>query len=452
MLKGREYINFGSNDYLGLAADPRLAAAAIAAIEQQGVGSGASPLINGHCEAHCRLEARLAEFEGTEAAVVFPSGFAANLGTVAALVGQGDLVLCDAKNHASLWDGCRLSRADVRVYPHGHVGWLDRILSRATKYRRRLIVTDSLFSMDGDLAPLQELVEVAQRHGAMLLVDEAHATGVLGNLGRGAAELLRVEHGVTVRIGTLSKALGCAGGFVAGSRSLVDWLVNRARPYIYSTAGSPAVVAAATAAVDIVVQEPLRRRTLLGEAASLRDALVQQGWSVGRSASQIIPVIVGEPELAVELSARLRKQGMWVPAIRPPTVPEGEACLRISLTWGHTEEMNARLVKAMGKAAETARTPVAGGRDPRRAHLARADTVEAVSTESLLGGVENMHWIQWTTMAGPSQIHLTVNGRVTLCSKPISHSLTLDTQTRPRNDKQVCKFCKKAEEEGRRYQ
>ena len=452
VLDHQELVNFGSNDYLGLAADPRLAAAGIAAIEQQGVGSGASPLISGRDKVHRRLEIRLAKFEGTEAALVFPSGFAANLGTISALVGPGDVVFSDAKNHASLWDGCRLSRADVRVYPHGDAEQLDRLLSRLTKYRRRLIVTDGLFSMDGDVAPLCELADVAQRHEAMLLVDEAHATGVLGNVGRGAADLLRVEHRVTVRIGTLSKALGCSGGFVAGSHSLIDWLVNRARPYIYSTAAPCAIAAAAIAALDIVKLEPQRRRELLARAETLRRMLARQGWSLGRSTSQIVPVIVGEPERAVELSAWLRSRGLLVPAIRPPTVPEGEACLRISLTCGHTEEMIEQLVEAMQAAAESTRQAVTGDQLSLSADFARADEVEAGSTRSSLVGAGNMHWIQWIATSGPSQIHATLNGRVTLCSKPVPHSLALDTPTMPHGGKGICQFCRKAEEEGRRYQ
>ena len=343
----RDLVNFGSNDYLGLAADPRLAAAAIAAIEAEGVGSGASPLVTGRGPAHARLERRLAEFEAAEAALLFPSGFAANLGALAALAGPGDVVFADAKNHASLWDGCRLSRADVRAYPHGDWRQLEPLLIRAATYRRRLIVTDGLFSMDGDLAPLVELADLADRHHAMLLVDEAHATGVFGEHGRGVAEHLGVEGRVPVRVGTLSKALGCSGGFVAGSRQLVEWLVNRARPYIYSTAGPPAIAAAAIAALDIVASEPHRRRELLVRADRLRHALAGQGWNVGRSASQILQILVGQPQRAVELATFLRTRGLLVPAIRPPTVPEGEACLRISLSWGHTEPMLEGLVEAM---------------------------------------------------------------------------------------------------------
>jgi 8-amino-7-oxononanoate synthase len=322
-------------------------AAAAEAATRHGWGSGASPLISGHDLCHRRLERALAEFEGTEAALLFPSGFAANAGTIAALVGPGDVVLTDRKNHASLLDGCRLSRADVRPYPHADCGRLEKLLERSGHYRRRLIVTDGLFSMDGDLAPLDGLVELACRYDAMLMVDEAHATGVFGPQGRGTAEHLGVEDRVDVRVGTLSKALGCVGGFVAGSQVLIEWLLNRARPYVFSTAPPAAMAAAAAAALEIVLGEPGRRERLLEQAAELRDTLAREGWDTGRSASQIIPIIVGGPDRAVQLAARLRDRGFFVPAIRPPTVPEGEACLRISLTVGHTAEMIAGLVDAL---------------------------------------------------------------------------------------------------------
>jgi 8-amino-7-oxononanoate synthase len=350
-IDGQELVNFGSNDYLALAADPRLAAAAAEAARLEGWGSGASPLILGNGHFHQRLTQRLAEFEQAEAAVVFPSGFAANAGSIAALVGPGDVVYTDRNNHASLLDGCRLSRADVRVYPHGDCRHLERLLTRSG-YRRRLIVTDSLFSMDGDLAPLGELADLADRHGAMLMIDEAHATGVFGPGGRGVAEHLGVADRIPIRIGTLSKALGSAGGFVVGSRMLCDWLINRARPYIFSTASPPAIAAASIAALDIVEQEPQRRQLLLSRAADLRACLADCGWDIGRSQSQIIPVIVGQPERAIHLSATLRRRGLFVPAIRPPTVPDGQCCLRISLTHGHTAAMVESLVEGLGLAGE----------------------------------------------------------------------------------------------------
>lgn len=353
---GRELVNFAANDYLGLAADPRLAHAALEATRNHGWGSGASPLITGHSRNHDLLEQQLAAFEGTEAALVFPSGFAANAGTIAALAGPGDVVFSDRLNHASLWDGCRLSRADVRAYPHGDLNRLERLLRRSTDHRRRLIVSDSLFSMDGDCAALADLADLAERFDAMLLVDEAHATGVFGPFGRGVGEEAGVEGRIPVRVGTLSKALGCVGGFVAGSRTLIEWLVNRARPYIFSTAGPSANAAAAIAALRIVREEPQRRMTLLARAAALRKALAAQGWNLGTTSSQIIPVIVGEPDRAVALAAGLRAEGLFVPAIRPPTVPDGTARLRISLSHSHSPSQIARLVDALGEFAEGSRS------------------------------------------------------------------------------------------------
>ena len=347
VLNGRTLVNFGSNDYLNLAADPRLIRAAVDAVSQEGFGSGASPLISGHGQTHQLLEERLARFEGTEAALVFSSGFAANSGTIAALVSSGHVVFTDRKNHASLLDGCRLSRADVKVYPHGDLGRLDDLLGRHADRERRLIVTDSLFSMDGDLAPLAELTDLAERYKAILMIDEAHATGIFGRYGRGVAEYLNVGDRIDVKVGTLSKALGSVGGYVCGSRSLIDWLTNRARPYVFSTAGPAVASAAAAAALDIVRDEPHRRRELLSRAAQFRETLSNEGFDTGKSASQIIPVTVGDSRRAVELSAKLAAVGLFVPAIRPPTVPEGEACLRVSLTFGHTEEMIESLLKGL---------------------------------------------------------------------------------------------------------
>jgi 8-amino-7-oxononanoate synthase len=349
VLGGRELVNFGSNDYLGLAADPRLAQAVAEAAEKIGWGSGASPLVCGHAGLHAELETRLAEFEGCEAALLFPSGFAANVGAITALVGRDDAIYGDAKNHASIIDGCRLSRAEVHIYRHGDVEHLADLLRDSGRYRRRLIVTDTLFSMDGDLAPLAEIVPLAERHRAMLMVDEAHATGVFGPHGRGVAEMLGMEQGVHVRVGTLSKALGGAGGFVAGSRPLIDWLANRARSYVFSTAQPAAACAASLAALQIVADEPERRRRLLARAETFRGQLRALGWSVGASASQIVPIFVGPPDATMRLAACLRERGLFVPGIRPPSVPAGESLLRVSLGHGHTEEDVDRLLDALGK-------------------------------------------------------------------------------------------------------
>ena len=346
-IDGREYVNFGSNDYLNLAGDPRLAAAVVQAAKEYGWGAGASPLVTGRSALHERLEQRIAAFEGAEAALVFNTGFAANSGVIPALVGEGDAVFSDALNHASLIDGCRLSRAKVHVYRHRDVEHLESLLREAGGHRRRLIVTDALFSMDGDLAPLAALCDLAERYDCMLLVDEAHATGVFGERGRGVAEQCGVEDRVPIRIGTLSKALGASGGFVAGRQSLIDWLANRARSYVFSTAPPPPICAAALTALDIVEREPEARTKLLATAARLREQLRAAGWNIGPSDSQIIPIILGDEQRALAAADQLREQGVWAPAIRPPTVPPGKSCLRISLTAGHTANMLERLQCAL---------------------------------------------------------------------------------------------------------
>ncbi len=357
-LGGRQLVNFGSNDYLGLAADgPRQAV--VQTLEQAGWGSGASPLVTGRGTVHAALEQALARFEGTESALLFSSGYAANLGTIAALVGRGDAVYVDAKNHASIIDGCRLSGARLEVYPHGDVGFLQKRLARRRDFRRRLIVTDTLFSMDGDLAPLQDLAEIAERYDAMLMVDEAHATGVFGPSGRGVCELLEVERGVHVRVGTLSKALGSMGGFVAGSAQLIDWLANRARSYVFSTAPPEAMAAYALETLRTVIEEPFRRTVLLQRAARLRAALQHQGWNTGTSASQIVPVILGDAERTMRLAQTLQERGLFVPGIRPPSVPKGECLLRVSLSYLHSDEAVQHLLDAL---AEVDRRSAAGVR------------------------------------------------------------------------------------------
>jgi len=347
-IEGRTWINFSSNDYLGLAAE-ELTGAARESLAEAGWGSGASPLVTGRSRVHAELEAKLAEFECCEAALLFASGYAANTGTIAALAGSEDCVFSDAKNHASIIDGCRLSRAAVQVYPHRDLDALQDMLAASDRYRRRLIVTDTLFSMDGDFAPLADLADLAEQHRAMLLVDEAHATGVFGEGGRGLCEAMGVEAGVHVRIGTLSKALGSAGGFVAGPQILIDWLANRARSYVFSTAPPPACAAAAIEALRIVGEQPERRESLLKTASAVYDALAEQGWQLGSDRSQIVPVYVGEAEETMRLAASLRASGMLVPGIRPPSVPQGESLLRISLSSAHTGEDIDQLLEAFDR-------------------------------------------------------------------------------------------------------
>ena len=353
-IAGTALIDFSSNDYLGLASDPRLAAAAGETMAAGGWGSGASPLITGRATAQAELETEIARFEGTEAALVFPSGFAANSGTIAALGGKNDVIFSDAKNHASIIDGCRLSSATCFIYPHRDCDALAQLLSQSTAKGRRLIVTDSLFSMDGNLAPIEKLVDLATDYQAMLMVDEAHATGVFGRRGRGVVEHVAQQTGrvdleqkVQIRVGTLSKALGSTGGFVSGSQQLIDWLLNRARSYAFSTAQPEAASAASRAAIHIVETAPKLRKALLKRASYFRQEASKLGWNTGDSVSQIVPLMVGSTKSAIEISAALQNAGFFVPAIRPPTVPPGESLLRVSLSTSHTPEMIDQLLATL---------------------------------------------------------------------------------------------------------
>ncbi len=358
-LHGRDFVNFSSNDYLNLAADPHLAAAAARAARRYGCGAGASPLVSGLLPPLRALERALARWEGTEAALVFSSGFVANLALVGTLAGRDDAVFSDALNHASLIDGCRLSHAAVHVYRHADINHLEDLLrSESPAARRRLIVTDSVFSMDGDFALLTGLMQLAERYDCLVLIDEAHATGVLGEHGRGLTDLLppgAYPSERLIKVGTLSKALGSQGGFVCGSRGLIAWLINHARPYIFSTALAPPVAAAARKAVEIVQREPERRIHLFRLAERLRNRLHDSGNPAPASQCQIIPLIVGDAATATAVSRRLEERGLLVPAIRPPSVPEGTARLRVSLTAGHTVEDVDRLAEALrGFAGEMA--------------------------------------------------------------------------------------------------
>jgi 8-amino-7-oxononanoate synthase len=351
-LGGRDLVNFASNDYLNLAGDPRLARAAARAARRYGTGAGASPLVSGRLPPLRALERDLARWEETEAALVFSSGFAANLAVVGTLARKPDAVFSDAANHASLIDGCRLSGARIHVYRHLDLDHLAGLLaSEGGKARRRLIVSDSVFSMDGDIAPVRELLRLADRFYALVVLDDAYATGVLGGQGRGVADELTPAERTSdrlVKVGTLSKALGGQGGFVCGSRQLVRWLVNHARPYIFSTALAPPAAAAARAAVRIIADEPERREGLLRLAEGLRRGLRGLGCAVWNSRCQIIPVIIGDARRTVALARRLEEEGVLVPAIRPPSVTEGTSRLRISLTSGHTRADVERLVLALG--------------------------------------------------------------------------------------------------------
>jgi len=353
---GNRLINFSSNDYLGLANDPRLSEAASAAIAKFGVGAGASRLISGTQSPHVELERALAKWKRTAAALTFGSGYAAALGTIPALVGKGDVVLLDKLCHASLIDGAKLSGAALRVFPHNHLGKLESHLKWAEHEhpgKRVLIVTESVFSMDGDLAPLRELTELKKRCGALLLLDEAHAVGVIGPNGRGLAAVENVNDDVDVQMGTLSKALGASGGYICGSRSLIDWLINRARSFIYSTAPPTAVAAAARVAVEFLgsSEGEERRRTLCERIELMEQTLPRDQTKSGATRqdarSAIFPWIIGDEQRTIDVAGALRQEGFFVPAIRYPTVGKGTARLRIAVTAAHTEEQITSLGEAL---------------------------------------------------------------------------------------------------------
>lgn len=348
-IDGRDYVNFTSNDYLGLCGDERLVRASIAALERYGSGGGASRLLAGGSTVHDALEAALARWMGTERAVLFNTGYAANVGVMQALAAPGDEIFSDALNHASIVDGCRLSRAKVTVYPHADVAALAKLLSSSTA-RRRLVVTDALFSMDGDHAPLASLVELCRTHDAALIVDEAHALGVFDN---GLCAKLGLADAVDVRVGTLGKSLGAAGAFAAGSKAICDLLINRARSLVFSTMFPPSVAAAALEAVRLIESDSSLAMGLADNVRQLAQGLQQLGFAADED-SPIFPVIIGEPEQAVRASAFLRERGLLVKPIRPPTVPVGTSRLRITVTAAHTPSDLARLLEALGEWKEQA--------------------------------------------------------------------------------------------------
>ena len=351
-LNGHDVLLFSSNNYLGLANHPALKRAAARAIERFGCGSGASRLISGSMAVHHELEARLAAFKKTGAALVFPTGYHANVGVLSALMGPGDTILSDSLNHASIIDGCRLSRAEVRVYPHGDTQALNALLAACPPSGQRLIVTDTVFSMDGDLAPLAELVALAQRYDAWLMVDEAHATGVFGPHGGGLVEEAGLVDRVDIHMGTLGKALGGLGAYVAGSRALIDWLVNRARSFIYTTGVPPASAASALAALDLVEREPERRQRLWDNTRFLSDGLRGLGYRLGESRSQILPIIVGDARQTMSLAEAVLRRGVFAHGIRPPTVPDGTSRIRVTPMATHTRAQLERTLDAFAVAGK----------------------------------------------------------------------------------------------------
>ena len=351
VLDGKEVVNFSSNNYLGLANHPALLEAAKNALDRYGCGSGASRLISGNMTLHEELEAKLAALKGTEAALVFNSGFQANVGIISTLIGQGDAVFSDALNHASIIDGCRLSRAKVYVYGHANPEQLEDCLKQASACRRKLIVTETLFSMDGDEAPLEEIVDLAEKYNALLMVDEAHATGVYGPDGAGIVAKLGLSSRVPFQMGTLGKALGGFGAYVAGNGDFREFMINRCRSFIFTTAPPPALMAMAIAALKIVKKEPQRRRSLWENCAKLGSGLKALGYTLANSQSQIMPLMVGEAGECMRLSERLLRRGVFAQGIRPPTVPPGTSRLRITVMATHTGE---QLQRALGAFAEAA--------------------------------------------------------------------------------------------------
>ena len=345
-LDGRDVVLLGSNNYLGLSTHPKVIAAAVEATRAFGTGASGSRLISGNSERYTSLETNLAEVKGTEAALVFSSGYAANTSVIPVLAGEGDLILSDALNHASIIDGCRLSRATKEVYRHCDMEHLRSLLSESHAFQRRLVVTDGVFSMDGDIAPLPDICNLAAAHDAMVLVDDAHGFGVLGENGSGTLAHFGLGGENIIQMGTLSKAVGALGGYIAGSHALIEVLVNRARGFIFTTGLPPATVAAADAALDVMRSEPQLRQRLFSHAKRLKTVLIDLGYTLLPSETQILPVVFGSPQRATNVAEALLTAGVFAPAIRPPAVPTGTSRLRLTVMATHTEAEIQRAIEA----------------------------------------------------------------------------------------------------------
>jgi glycine C-acetyltransferase len=353
---GKEVVNLASNNYLGLTTHPKLKEAAADAALRYGAGSGAVRTISGTMTLHMELEERIARFKNVEACVVFQSGFAANAGTVSAILGPEDHIVSDELNHASIIDGCRLSRAKIHVFPHKDVAAAEKILGELDAVSgRKLLISDGVFSMDGDIGPLPGLVEAASRHGAIMMVDDAHASGVLGRNGRGTIDHFGLHGRVDIQVGTLSKAIGVLGGYVCGSRELIEFLYHRARPFLFSTSHPPAVAAACLVAFDILEQEPERIQALWDNTQYFKQQLTSAGFNTGMSETPITPVIVGESALAHEFSRALFEEGVLATGIGFPTVPKGKARVRTIVTATHTRSELDRALDAFRKAGRNLR-------------------------------------------------------------------------------------------------
>ncbi len=353
---GREVINLASNNYLGLVNHPKLKEAAEKAVREFGVGSGAVRTITGTLAMHLELEEKIAAFKHTEACVVFQSGFTANAGVVSAILTPNDHIISDALNHASIIDGCRLSRAKIHVFRHKDTGHAEEILtSLADVPGNKLLITDGVFSMDGDIGPLDKLTPLAEKYGAIMMVDDAHSSGVLGANGRGTVDHFGLHGRVQIQVGTLSKAIGALGGYVCGSRDLIDYLYHRARPFLFSTSHPPAVTAACLAAFDLLINEPERVALLWDNTNYFKQLLKREGFDTGQSETPIVPIIIGETQAAMEYSRALFEEGLWATGIGFPTVPQGMARIRTIVTAAHSRaqldqsaEILTRVAKRMG--------------------------------------------------------------------------------------------------------
>jgi glycine C-acetyltransferase len=345
----RSVVNLSSNNYLGLTTHPRLRQRALEAVQAFGVGTGSVRTIAGTMTLHMELERKLAEFKKVEAVVVFQSGFTANAGTVSAILSKEDVVISDELNHASIIDGCRLSRAAIKVFPHKDVGAARRIVKDLPAGQRKLLITDGVFSMDGDLGPLPELCDLAEETGCIMMVDDAHASGVFGRNGRGTVDHFGVHGRVDVQVGTLSKAVGALGGYVAGTRSLIEFLYHRARPFLFSTSHPPAVAAACIAALDVLMEEPEIIERLWENSRFFKDGLEKLGFDTGSSESPIVPVIAGDSARAAKLSDRLFEEGVFAQAIVFPTVQKDKARVRTIVTATHTRDDLQFALDAFGK-------------------------------------------------------------------------------------------------------
>lgn len=340
-------INFSSNNYLGMAKDKRLIEAAQGAAQRYGVGGCASRFLGGNNALYKKLEEKLAKFKGAEDAIVFATGYMANVGTLTSLAAKDDIVISDKLNHASIIDGCRLSGAELRIYPHKDTSRLEKLLEASDKFNRRLVVTDGVFSMDGDIAPLPEIVRLCKKYDAFLMVDDAHGGFVLGKNGKGTAEYFGLNGGIDIHMGTLSKAAGSLGGFICGAHSIIDYIRNKSRSLIYSTALPPTALAASICAIDVIEKEPSLRKKVLDNAEYLRNKIKSLGFDTLESQTQIIPILIGKTEDALQFSESLRKKGVFAPAVRPPTVPNGKCRIRLSVTAAHTKEELDRLLASL---------------------------------------------------------------------------------------------------------